>query len=173
MGVIQLMMAQKGSVAPTNYYTLANAANPNSEVNATTGITDVPNFTVSSVSSLPTADNGTYCLKFTRSGVDNTSYDCLITLSGLTIGSTYKIDCRMNRYNGGNWQIKLDNSRGWVSDLSGLLITTVTNPTTNVWFDYTITGVANSATPVIRVAAQSNSDIGNALAIDNIIITQI
>lgn len=169
-----LLLASKQQATPagpTNYYTLANAANPDSEVNATTGVNAVANWTATSVSTTPTAYNGTYSLKFTHGGPDNTGYISRLDMSGFTNGATYEVRIWANRVSGGNFRLELSEFFGWTTTVQSVLITT--SITANTWYEYVLTGTTNSTTPSIRIVAASNADTGNALAIDNITITEL
>lgn len=167
------LLVSRMQAGPTNLYTLANAANPDNEVDATTGASGVTNWTVTSVSS-PTAQNGTYALLWTHSGPDNTSYIGLITLSGLTIGNTYKI---------GLWANKLHSATTYgynevyvyTDDWDSIHVFVSTGPETvsDTWSYYEITAVPNKTNPTIRVSSSSNADAGNEVMIDNISIEDV
>jgi hypothetical protein len=163
--IIQFGFLKQGTTAPTNFYTLANAANPNSEVNAATGVGSTTNCTVSSVSSVPTAQNGTYSIKHTvtTSGVASESFYSF----SLASGQTYTIE--MYGYcNTGNWDVHCYNWEGFTTTKSasygygtGL----------NTWVYRTMTVTTNAATQRMRVGATTAP--ATYLAIDNIIITQL
>jgi hypothetical protein len=158
-------------------YTLANAANPTSDTNATTGASGVTNWTVSSVSTSPTPQNGTHSLKWTHGGPDNTTYNGQIDLTGLNIvvGQTYEIKMYVNRFLGGNFSIVLDIGNGW-SVTSTVTIGTVSDPVVDVWREITLTGTWDGTglnVPAIRVTANTNADADHAFGIDNIRIIRL
>ena len=162
--------------AISEYYTLANAANPTSDSNATTGATGITDWTVTSVTTSPTPQNGTYALKWTHGGPDNTAMTGgEIDLSGLGLaeGSTYEVKLYINRFIGGNFNVALDSSFGWTSTSGTGVISTITDPTADVWREVTLTATRSAAAPKIRVNANSNADTGNAIGIDNIRITLV
>ena len=160
------------SPSTQEFYTMANAANSIAEVNATTGTsTGSTNFGVTSVSSTPTAYNGTYSLKFTHAGPDNTLYYRRIEVTGLTIGETYEVHIWGNRISGGNFQLSLRSYLGWTESTYAPLIGGST--TANTWYEYILTGIASSTTAYIDLQANTNADTGNAFAIDNISIIKV
>jgi len=157
---------------------LANAANPTSDTNATTGASGVANWAVTSVSTSPTPQNGTHSLKWTHGGPDNTTYIGEINLgTALAAGATYSVTMYVNRVVGANFTVELDSGsggvNGWTVD-SSTLITTLTDPTPGVWREITLTGTRNgNSTSKILIIANSNADTGNAFAVDNIRIALI
>jgi hypothetical protein len=158
---------------PTNFYTLANAANPNSEVNATTGVSPDANFGVTSVSTTPTAYNGTNSLKFIRSGTNGVSYNSYIVLSGLTIGATYEVKVWINRVQGDSFALSYPDWFGWTTSQTSATINSGSVPL-DTWTEYTFTGLVPTQTdPAIVVASYTNTLVGDAIAIDNIIITEL
>lgn len=79
------------TAAASNLYTLANAANPDNEVDATTGVTSSGGeFTISSVST-PTADTGTYSLQFEKTTAGGVNASAEIEVTGLTAGVSHTI----------------------------------------------------------------------------------
>jgi hypothetical protein len=161
--------AQFANEAPTNFYTLANAANPNSEVNAATGISGGnTNWTATSVTTNPTPQNGAYALKVSKitASSEVTTY---INLTGLTASVTYKIEIYGMKVNSGNWQVQCRSWEGWDSDVS----INYQSATTNVWTYGTMTAISNTSNPTILIYATTAGNGETAFAIDNIIITEL
>jgi hypothetical protein len=156
--------AQFANEAPTNLYVLANAANPNSEVNATTGTVADTNTTWASITSSPTPQNGSYALQMTRPSAAVSRG--LIFLSGLEIGKTYSISLWAQRISG-NWNIDLKDWRGWAVTDSNFLTTQL-----NSWYNLILTGEATAVNPEIEFYCGTTS-IGNGLTVDNIVITEV
>lgn len=172
IAVLRAIEISRQQKAPANLYTLANAANPDNEVDATTGVVVTANWTATSVSSLPTPQNGTYCLVWTHGGPDNTLYNSGITLSGIEIGETYEVTFYVNRYVGGNFTVGLNSTYGWgVSDL--VTVNSTFAPTLNVWHEVIVSATATSTTPRLSISSNSNADTGNKLAVDNIVIRKL
>lgn len=165
---VEISRQQATPAAPTNYYTLANAANPDSEVNATTGVTVISNGSVASVSSTPTAQNGTYSIKTTVTTV-GTASEFSIALSGLTIGQAYTITFYGYIVNSGNWTVGCYDYRGWQTSQTASFI----GNAVNTWHFKTINVTANSATPTIRISSTTAGSGTVAFAIDNIIINTV
>lgn len=168
--LLQLASWQKNN---SNLYLIDNSARPTpDEVDATTGVVVTANWTASSVSSLPSPQNGTHCLVWTHGGPDNTLYNSGITLSGIEIGQTYEVIFYVNRYVGGNFTVGLNSTYGWsVSDL--VTVNSTFAPTLNVWHEVVVTGEATSTTPRLHISSNSNADTGNKLAVDNIVIRKL
>lgn len=151
----------------TVVYNGQNAADPNNEVNGTANITVIgTELTLSSVTTSPTPQNGSYSLKFTQNAGTNTTARGNITLVGINNGDNVTVSLYCQETVGANWQILLRTSDGWT-----------TNETINLsdggtWTQYTFS--ANTATqddPSIRIQGTSSSDTGDECGVDNIVIT--
>lgn len=155
------------SEGPANLYTLANAANPDSEVNATTGAGNNSRTTWSSVATTPSPQNGTHSLKLTYTGGTVTGYG-FITFAGLEIGKTYKISFYV--YEGASTsggQVYLNATSGWSANVATGGIPT------GVWTHYELTSIAATTTPSMYCYIDDQAVNGDYIAIDNVIITEV
>lgn len=153
----------------TNYYMLPNAANPDNEVNATTGSDNNPNWVISSVSTNPTAYDGSFCLKWEHQGPDNTAYSDNLTLS-LESGVEYSVSLFVNRIAGANFTIGLYDFKGWAITDS---VTIGASLPVDTWTEYTFTGTTTNTAPLLAVSCTDIADTGASIAIDKIVITKV
>ena len=151
------------SATPTNLYTLANAANPDNEVNAITGTSG--NGTWTSVATTPTPQNGARALKWTASSGGQVTN--LATLTSMPVGVELTIKMYVYVPSGqGTCQIYLLASDGWVSE------TVVSISTFNTWHEITLVGITDASTLIIKPYLSSGGASGQWMAFDNIRITQ-
>lgn len=160
-GIINSYSYAGGGVS--NYYTTANAANPDSEVNATTGTSSMT--TVTWASSATSPQNGSYMLEMTSGGASPGVCRGLIEITGLTIGVTYTVTAYVKEITGLSWEIYLNSADGW-------LATAAQNITANgVWVEYSLSAEADATTAYIRLYGTSSANNGDKMGIDNIRVT--
>ena len=156
-----------------NLYTLLNSANPDNEVDATTGITGVTNWIPVSVSTNPDAQNGLYSIKFQNGSVG--AKQAHLGLTDLEIGKTYKIGMwvyKLSTTGDGPMTISLEASQGW--DTYVLVANVNSSLTQGVWTYYEVTSsITTSINPSISFSVGSSSNTNAAMAIDNITIEEI
>jgi len=156
--LLSIMVAGGYTAVSQNLYTIANAANPDNEANATTGWTGAAAIT----SSTTNPQNGTYALLVTSTG---TGRDARYTFTA-TIGTVYTITINARRgatFNNpafANW-----------TGFSGFTTTAIGSQT---WTQYSWTLTATGTNPVIvAYAAPIGAAAGPEIYIDNITITAL
>ena len=157
----------KPYVPPVNLYTLANAANPENEADATTGWADhYGSPTVSSTSSGATPTNGSYYLRFEHDAVDNILNYYRYELTGVEMGDDITVTLDVNRIarpsNSGNAFIIIRSSSGSTLDTTGNL------ETSPGWEPKTLTATTTTSTTYIEVNFGSTTDTGDVVGVDNI-----
>lgn len=150
----------------TAIYQGNNAADPNNEVDSVVNTDNNSLFIITSVESSPNPQNGSSSLLFQQDNADNTSSDAYIELSGLDTSKTYTITLYTQEVNGLNWVVGLDDSQGWgLDDLKSV-------SADGVWVQMSFSGSPSVTNPKIRINGTASSDLGDLLAIDNIVITE-
>lgn len=163
-----MLLASLQQGANSNLYTLANAANPDNEVDAVTGTDNQGgDYTITSVESSPSPQCGSSVLLFNCNVATGTSPDAYIELSGLSIGVSYSVTFYAWEPVGTNHQIKLDNEsgRGWLVEDSENLTSTPT--------EYTLTGEVDELPAKIRITRTTAGVLNDQAAIDCIVITPL
>ncbi len=145
-----------------NLYTTANAANPDNEVDATTGFSQMT--TVSFATSSSSPQHGTWHVEMTSTGSSPAVCRGLIALD-VENGETYEIKLYAKEITGSSFELHLVSSDGWTSSDGG-------QSTTTSWVEYTLTGTTTSTTPSIRLFGTSSTNNGDKLGIDNIRVTK-
>lgn len=151
----------------TNYYTLANAANPDSEVNATTGYTANTGSPVMT-SIAGGAQNGSYYLQLAN-GTTGTANNGWLSISGLAANTTYTITMYLHEPVASSaWNVIFPTWGAWAAGQTG-----TNDISTSAFTQYTFTVTTDGTTNPRYIVFQSDSGAatGKLLKIDNITIT--
>ena len=163
-----LASIQQAGGGITNLYTFANAANPDSEVNATTGFTVGTNSpTITSTTTSP--HHGTYRLELTA-GTIGANSNGTFSFSNAILPPSTAVTVKIWAYEEAGtskWNIELPSWGGWASTIA------VTTISTTVWTEYTLSGTTtgSAATRYILIQSDSDTPTGRKIFFDDITVT--
>lgn len=166
--VLRAVEISRQQATPSNLYTLANAARPTpNEVNAATGFSIVTGTgTIESSNTGATATNGSYFLKQTHTGANNTSVNGRASLT-LVVGQSYTMYFDANRiarpFASGNAFIQI------LSSSFSILASQILPTSTPGWNSYSYTFTPTGTGVVyININMGSTTGTGDIVGLDNI-----
>jgi hypothetical protein len=159
--------AVTNNVATANLYTVANAASPVNETNATTGwvYNDPAKGTITSELGSATGQPGSYFIRATHAGVAG-DFTVRGSMSGLTIGETYQVSFWARASSGSA------NEMLFISNAFSEDGTQIANNIAETWTQYTFSGTAIATSDDIFVVYDASNVNGEYVDIDHIEVIQ-